>query len=243
MCRVAHSLVMREGRGKTLLVVFSAMNFVGDKPDSFMCYKKAQEAFPESYDILFVKDIADGLWYLTVMDDVQFLIQRIVKEHLYKRVLALASSSGSIPLLNIMPMIPNFAFGFVINGQTNLLPDMMDACRCFNDCTIFENNCDVADSRWLDPLRNVHWDAATYTIAFLHNQQTSDKLFHEDLVRFVEVSPMARKHIVIMSKTNESLDHCGFIIDWLQNKDNLANLGDFFEGKRAREAFQDCTIL
>lgn len=132
-----HTLI-KNGSDK-LLIFFNDMVRTGE--DEFFSYYKTINKIFDDYDILFIKDIQQRLWYLTIVDDVYNLISTIILNNKYKFAYVLTSSSGTICLLNVLPKFDIFKKAVIINGQIALDDDTMQQYKnTCHDCAIFDIN-------------------------------------------------------------------------------------------------------
>ncbi len=123
---------------KNLLVYFNDMTQVGFS-DHFSLYKQLNNIFHD-FDILFIKDIAEYHWYLTIINPIIDLINSLNNTHYYRNIYGFAGSSGSMGLLNTLPKIPNFRKAVIINGQVSLVKEDVDKYRSCKDCYIFSED-------------------------------------------------------------------------------------------------------
>lgn len=120
----AYKLVPAQGfeSCETLVIGFNCLNNFG-LDDRFGMYRTLTQAFPDS-DVLLLKDAIHFNWYISIMQELQRFLIDLVHEKGYQKVFAISSSAGSIPLLNIMPHVPNFRKAVVINGQVSIHDDV-----------------------------------------------------------------------------------------------------------------------
>ncbi len=142
----------------------------------FSCYNILQQSFP--FDILFIKDIGHGLWYLTIMEECRTLIENITREHNYKHVFGITDSSGTIPLLNIAPYLSQFREGIVINGQTTLKPEIIEKYKSCTDCAIFDPvSVGNISQSYLIPLEKLS-NSQLQKIRYYYNNSPSDYQYY-----------------------------------------------------------------
>jgi hypothetical protein len=119
------------------------------------------------FDILFIKDIKFGVWYMPIMDECNTLIHSIIAKKGYSHVFAVTSSSGAIPLLNITPNIPSFRQGIMINGRTTIKESIIEKYKHTKDYIPVDP---VADILYCSPLERLNYDQLSkYVYYFNHN--------------------------------------------------------------------------
>ncbi len=164
---------------KKLLVYFNDMTQVGFS-DHFSLYKQLHEIFFD-YDILFVKDIAEYYWYLTIIDDIYNLICELNNTYQYDSIVGFAGSSGSIGLLNTLPKISNFHKAIIINGQVSLRKEDVDKYRNCKDCYVFDEKKiqEEYKEEYVEPMEYIKkMNLAFFKIRFYHNSSSSDSVNH-----------------------------------------------------------------
>jgi hypothetical protein len=164
-----------------LLVYFNDMTQVGFS-DHFSLFKQLNSIFSD-FDILFIKDIAEYYWYLTIIDDILALINELNCEYKYKDIYGFAGSSGSMGLLNTLPKIANFRKGVIINGQVSLKKEDVDQYRGCKDCYVFteEKIKESYHQDYLTPFTYIEKNHSTYKLLFYHNCSHSDSVNHQIL--------------------------------------------------------------
>lgn len=198
-----------------LLICFNDMSFVGEG-DKFESYRTLTNLFI-GFDFLFIKDVAKYYWYLTVMDELIIYVIDVCKS--YSDVYSLANSSGTIPLLNIMPHIGNFKVGVVINGQNSLSNSVQKLVKPYTDCAVFDPTLFEFDDKYLSPLDNL--PDGDYKLYFFYNLKNSDKIYCENVMKY-------EKSNIIITTFNKQCCHSKFIHDVMRNTDFLNNLLKYF---------------
>jgi hypothetical protein len=210
-------------RSKTsLIVIFNDMSSVGTST-TFEYYKTFVDNFID-YDVLFVKDISYGTWYIAIMNELAKYIEKVCAR--YEYVYAFGSSSGSIPLLNIMPNIPNFIAGTILNGQASLEKGIQRCVTQFNDCATFDSSIlgNIRfDNRYLSPLTRI--SQCTYTIHFFYNLTGADKVYC-DYVRRTKDEMNLRN--VIVHTENLNLSHRSYIVQFMSSTVGLDIIKNIF---------------
>ncbi len=168
-----------KNNSQKLLIYFNDMTQVGFS-DHFSLYKQLNTIFND-FDILFIKDIAEYYWYLTIIDHILLLINQLNENYHYQSIYGFAGSSGSIGLLNTLPKISNFKSAIIINGQVSLLKEDVDKYRNCKDCYVFseEKIKENYNKSYLTPLEYVKNNS--YKIRFYHNSSVSDSINHNIL--------------------------------------------------------------
>ncbi len=166
---------------KNLLVFINDMVLTGTDNENFSCYKILNENF-NNYDILFIKDIKQKHWYITIIEDIYDLIYNLNNKFKYTNIFGLTSSSGAICALNVLYKFSNFKKAVIINGQTCLNDKIIDKYKnnC-QDCSIF--NKDIISNnefyeRLYDPLKKLQFDDLKKFI-FYFNNSVSDQIYFE----------------------------------------------------------------
>jgi hypothetical protein len=160
--------------------------------DHFSLYKQLNRIFTD-YDILFIKDIAEYYWYLTIVDDIIELLHQLNRDFGYECVYGFAGSSGCMGLLNTLPKIANFKRGIVINGQVSLAREDVDRYRNCRDCYLFseEKIKEEYKKAYLTPFEYIkNKKERSYQIRFYHNTSVSDSVNHHILQeKYVKIIP------------------------------------------------------
>ncbi len=161
-----------------LLVYFNDMTQVGFS-DHFSLYKQLNTIFND-FDILFIKDVAEYHWYLTIIDSIIDLIKTLNN---YEAIYGFAGSSGSMGLLNTLPKIANFKCGIIINGQVSLAKEDVNKYKSCKDCYVFSEDKinDYYNKSYLEPLEYIIKNNGKYKILFYHNSSLSDNVNHNIL--------------------------------------------------------------
>ena len=171
-----------KNNSKQMIVYFNDMTQVGFS-DHFSLYKQLNTIFNE-FDILFIKDIAEYYWYLTIIDPIIDLIHSLNNKYHYINIYGFAGSSGSIGLLNTLPKIANFRKAVIINGQVSLAKEDVDKYRSCKDCYLFSEDKIKEDYHkdYLIPLEYIKSNHKNrFKIQFYHNCSTSDSVNHNIL--------------------------------------------------------------
>ncbi len=196
---------------RKLLVVFNDMTQVGFS-DHFSLYKQLDRIFAD-YDILFIKDIAEYYWYLTIIDSIYSLLTTLAPSY-EDGIYGFAGSSGSIGLLNILPHLPNFKAAVVINGQVSLRKSHVDLYRNCRDCYIFtEEKISTSYNRdYLEPLLRIN-EVCCGKIRFYHNQSMSDSAHHRILREFIKDHPYHPTAFeAIFEETRDAPSHGNYLV-------------------------------
>ncbi len=163
-----------------LLIYFNDMTQVGFS-DHFSLYKQLNTIFND-FDILFIKDIAEYYWYLTIIDHILVLINQLNETYHYQSIYGFAGSSGSMGLLNTLPKIHNFKSAIIINGQISLLKEDVNKYRNCKDCYVFseEKIKENYHKSYLAPIEYMKENIKNYNykIRFYHNSSLSDSINH-----------------------------------------------------------------
>ena len=182
-----------KNNSKHLLVYFNDMTQVGFS-EHFSLYKQLNTIFHD-FDILFIKDIAEYYWYLTIINPIIDLIHLLNNIHQYKNIYGFAGSSGSIGLLNTLPKISNFRKAVIINGQVSLAKEDVDKYRNCKDCYLFSEDKIKEDYNkdYLIPLEYIKCNSKNrftipYKIQFYHNCSASDSVNHNILKNHYKLS-------------------------------------------------------
>lgn len=171
-----------KNNSKNIIIYFNDMTQVGFS-DHFSLYKQLNTIFYD-FDILFIKDIAEYYWYLTIIDDIINLINQLNNQYQYKNIYGFAGSSGSMGLLNTLPKITNFRKAIIINGQVSLAKEDVDKYRSCKDCYTFNENKikELYNKNYLVPLEYIKLNNKNnYKIMFYHNCSASDSVNHHIL--------------------------------------------------------------
>jgi hypothetical protein len=171
-----------QNQSKKLLVYFNDMTQVGHS-DHFSLYKQLNRIFSD-YDILFIKDIAEYYWYLTIIDDILELLHSLNHTFKYDAIYGFAGSSGCMGLLNTLPKIAIFKRAIVINGQVSLASEDVEKYRNCRDCYLFskEKIQEEYHQAYLTPLLFIqNQKERSYQIRFYHNTSVSDSANHHIL--------------------------------------------------------------
>ncbi len=171
-----------QNNSKNLLVYFNDMTQVGFS-DHFSLYKQLNTIFHD-FDILFIKDIAEYYWYLTIINHIIDLINSLNNQYHYTNIYGFAGSSGSIGLLNTLPKIVNFKKAVIINGQVSLAKEDVHKYRNCKDCYLFSEDKIKEDyhKNYLIPLEYIKCNHTNqYKIKFYHNCSASDSVNHNIL--------------------------------------------------------------
>jgi hypothetical protein len=210
---------------KKLLIVFSDMAKVGITDDTFASFKILKNIFND-YDILFVKDIKLGYWYLTIMEFVYNLICNIIQVNNYKFIYGLTSSSGAMCLLNILYRFNIFTKAVIVNGQTTLSDDIVNKykskCR---DCRIF-NKKEIKESYnedYIIPFKKIPTDTFDKYI-FYYCSSVSDKVYYEYIK---SIYPTDLHNNIYFNETNSS--HSNYIGCLLNDNKFLTNVKNTFD--------------
>ncbi len=168
-----------QNQSKKLLVYFNDMTQVGFS-DHYSLYKQLNRIFYD-YDILFIKDVAEYYWYLTIVDDILDLLHQLNRDFGYDGVYGFAGSSGCMGLLNTLPKIANFKRAVVINGQVSLAREDVEKYRNCKDCYLFskEKIKEAYNEAYLTPFRAS--SKGSFQIRFYHNTSVSDLANHHIL--------------------------------------------------------------
>ena len=206
MVHIAYTHVNRNSN--TLLIYFNDMTKVGPAP-IFSSFKTLTNIF--TCDIIFIKDIDILLWYLTIHPECTQIINDLIEQYKFQRVFGLSTSSGTIPLLNIMPTIKNFKHGFIINGQSSLEPHIVDKYKHCNDCAIF-NPAIISDlnQNLIAPLTHTS-DNMLLKYTFYCNNSVSDKVYYNYLCNIgastnIQYEPDGLSHYDYIIKKMTSID-------------------------------------
>ena len=164
---------------KKLMISFSDMIVV--RKGGFVCFKTFDNIFFD-HDILFVKDTELNKWYLEDIDNIEKDIREYSCE--YDEVYGITSSSGTIPLLNILHNLSNFKKAVIINGQCCLTNEIVDLYRHCVDCVIFnENLVKSFNKAHLDPMKFVSRENQN-KFHFFYNDSISDNIYANHLKNF-----------------------------------------------------------
>ena len=193
--------------------------------DRMGSYKTINEIYDDS-DILFIKDIAPRLWYLTIMNDVYNLICNIIKNNNYKFVFGLTSSSGTMCLLNVLHKINIFKMGVVINGQTSLDDAIINEYKnnC-TDCAIFDEKYIPIqfDKSLLSPFNSIpNEHHAKYR--FYYSNSVSDTVYYNYIKTVLH--PNLHENITF---DNKHPSHAGYIIFLLSDHTFLKEIKVMFD--------------
>jgi len=212
-----------------LLIFFNDMAKVGTIDDKFSSFKILNSIFSD-YDILFVKDIKHGNWYLSIIDDVYELIYEIVHSNNYNFIYGLTSSSGAICLLNTLHKFTIFRKAVIINGQTDLSDDIINKykhnspdCNPINKKSITE----PYDEKFLTPFENIPIEMY-YKYIFFYNNSPSDSVYYEYVK---SIYPESLKSNIFFDETPQS--H-GVFVEFLLNNFSFLN--------HVKETFDKCSI-
>lgn len=209
-----------------LFIYFNNMTQTG-LDDNFTYYKIITTTFSD-HDILFIKDIKIGYYYLTIMDDVHELITKLVLDNKYKEIVSFADSSGAIPLLNILPTFNIFKKAVIINGQVSLKKEIVNKYRklilktktnryLFDEQRVKQ----TYNKKYLDPISRIT-DNTNYEITFYYNMVTSDKVYC-DMVRSLNYSNIK------LNYENLDLTHIMYIIYKVSSSDFFNDLKTYLE--------------
>lgn len=206
-----------------LLLVFNDMAKIG-LDDKFAFYKQIAETFTD-FDILFVKDIKEKHWYLTILDKIIELVESINNENKYSAVFGLTSSSGTIPLLNVFHSLTNFKKGVVVNGQPILDEQIVSSYKneC-SDCAIFDKSLikENYNNKYLEPWKNL-LNRPDTIFQFYYNQSVSDKVYYN----FIKSKNLPNVSIFYNSDENNN-GHGAYIEELFYNKEFLNKVKNFF---------------
>lgn len=201
-----------------LLIYFDDMKCCG-YDDKFSMYKKLPCVFHD-YDILYLKDTHVGNWYLPIMNEMSIFINKLSAS--YKFVFGIADSSGTIPLLNILPTLINFHKAVCINGQCSLEYDVISQWRHCTDCHQYSELSQFFDEKHKYPLRNLPSNPPNnYEITMYYNYNGSDAVYH-DYVKAINIPN------IILKRSDLQLYHHQYIEYFLSSHDNLENIRNYF---------------
>jgi len=217
-----------KNNSKKLLIYFNDMSKVGTTDDKFSSFKILHSIFSD-YDILFVKDIKHGNWYLTIIDDVFKLIYEIVQRNNYNFIYGLTSSSGAICLLNILHKFTIFRKAVIINGQTNLSDDIINKYKYTSlDCNPIDKKSitESYDENFLTPFENIPIEMY-YKYIFFYNNSVSDSVYYKYIK---SIYPDSLHSNIFFDETPQS--H-GVYVEYLLNNFSFLN--------HVKETFDKCS--
>lgn len=213
-----------QNASENLFIYFNNMTQIGFT-DKFTYYKTLTTKFND-YDILFIKDIKIGNYYLTIIDDIDKLIKNLVETYSYKKIVSFTDSAGTIPLLNILPKYDIFKKAVIINGQVSLKKEVIDIYRNMSNVVksyIFnENNIkEKYNKEYIEPLNNLK-DNDKYEIKFYYNSYGSDAVYC-NIVKQLGYSNIK----VINDKMN--MNHTFYIIHKTSSTSFFTDMKQFFD--------------
>jgi hypothetical protein len=153
---------------------------VGITDNTFSSFKILSNTFNE-YDILFIKDIKNMYWYLSIINDVYNLIDNIIQSNNYHFMYGLTSSSGTLCLLNTLYKFNIFKKAVIINGQTTMCSDIVNKYKyTCSDCSIFNKQCinESYDDDFLIPFKKIPNEMLDKYI-FYYCNSISDLIYYE----------------------------------------------------------------
>ena len=207
-----------------LLIFFNDMAKVGTTDNTFSSFKILSDIFND-FDILFIKDIKPLYWYLTVINDIHNLIDNIIQTNNYNFIYGLASSSGSMGLLNTLYKYNIFKKAVIINGQNTLCDDIINKYR-YNceDCAIFNKQYIIEpyDDDFITPFKKIPNEMLDKYI-FYYCNSVSDLIYYEYTKSIYPENLCNNNNLYI---TNGS--HAGYIGYLLNDNNFLLNIKDIF---------------
>jgi hypothetical protein len=218
--------IKRENSSNKLLIFFNDMGKVGELDDSYMLFNTLILVFFD-YDILFIKDIKIGYWYLTIIDEVKELFNNIIKIHSYESIYGLTSSSGSICLLNTLYLYDNFKKAVIINGQPTLKKEIVDIYKniCY-DCVVFDRSIikEIFDEKYMEPFEYIDKENLAKYV-FFFSKSISD--FQNYLyTKSVYPENISKTHVLL---NNTVKSHSGYIILMLTSINFLESIKRMFD--------------
>ena len=199
-----------------LLIYFNNMTQCGHD-DVFSLYKKLPIIF-HGYDILYVKDTHLCNWYLPIMNELtQFITQLSIP---YTSIFGLSDSSGTMPMLNILPGLRNFRKAVSVNGQCSLEDDVISKWRHVQDCYHYSELPNIVQ-RHKSPLRHLP-SFTKYEITMYYNYNGSDAVYH-DYVKEIN-NPN-----IIVKREDLQLCHVDYIVHVLSSRDKVEEIRKYLE--------------
>ena len=216
--------IHNQNNSEKLFIYFNNMTQIGFS-DRFTYYKTLMNTFND-YDLLFIKDIEIGYYYLTIIDDIDNLITKLVKEYNYKKIVSYGDSAGAMPILNILPKYDIFKKAIIINGQVSLKKEVIDIYRklpitvktyVFNEKKIKK----IYNKIYKEPLNNLQ-DTNNYEITCYYNSVGSDAVYCE-LIKNLNYSNMK----IINDKLN--MNHIMYIIYKTSSAEFFTDMKQYFD--------------
>ena len=208
-----------------LLIFFNDMVKVGITDNTFSSFKILCDTFND-YDILFIKDIKNMHWYLTIINDIYNLIDNIIQSNNYHFMYGLTSSSGTLCLLNTLYKFNIFKKAVIINGQTTMCSDIVNKYKytCM-DCCIFNKEYikEPYDDDFLIPFKKIPNEMLDKYI-FYYCNSVSDLIYYEYIK---SIYPENLYINLFFDITDNS--HGGYVGYLLNNNNFLLNMKDIFD--------------
>ena len=221
-------------KNEKILVFFNDMVKVGFD-EKFSSFKIFNNIFKD-YDILFIKDIKPGYWYLTIMEPVYKLIDDILRTNNYKYMYGLTSSSGTLCLLNTLHRFPIFKKSVIINGQPSLNDNIINKYKNIcTDCCIFNKNIitESFDEKYLNPFNKIPKEFLEKYI-FYYCNSISDAIYYNYVK---EIYPIKLHNNIIFDNTYSV--HGVYVAKLLSNNAFLTKIKSLFDGLPASTEGRD----
>jgi len=211
---------------KKLLVFLNGMENTGTSSNSFSAYKTIITNFND-YDILFIKDIKKGYWYLTAIPYISDLIQYLITYYNYTSLFGFTYSSGTICLLNLLHKYDIFKKAVIINGQVSLNQYVVSKYSTDSGCAIFRKNIikEKYDDNYLEPLKNIPNNMLAKYI-FYYNKTISDGVNHSHLIKYFYIGDEFKDNIFFNHST---ISHKNYIKELLCNTKFLIKIKNQFD--------------